>query len=205
MDALTKNLHDNAPSLRDSAFIRVREWEDPAVIHPPRITLAAPPDGHRLKRGLQPLHNGQQDACAYARNGTSLPPGRTFLLPQPQHTLMITDREKAAFEAGIKLGALYHQFVGTPVSRETADSVEAAIEQAVSLQPCVTDVRVRLNRGMMVSNRFGYSELAGKMLDAEVTTRVGTAVCRARLHLQGDYPMMEIIETHETARDTDHR
>jgi len=205
MDAMTKNLHDNSPSLRDSAFIRVREWEDPAVIHPPRITLSTPPDGHRLKRGLQPLHNGQQDVCAYARNGTSLPPGRTFLLPQPQHTLMITDREKAAFEAGIKLGALYHQFVGTPISRETADSVEAAIEQAVSLQPCVTDVRVRLNRGMMVSNRFGYSELAGKMFDAEVTTRVGTAVCRARLHLQGDYPMMEIIETHETARDTDHR
>lgn len=118
---------------------------------------------------------------------------------------MITDREKAAFEAGIKLGALYHQFVGTPISRETADSVETAIEQAVSLQPCVTDVRVRLNREMMVSNRFGYSELSGRMLDAEVTTRVGTAVCRARLHLQDDYPMMEIVETHETARDTDHR
>ena len=117
---------------------------------------------------------------------------------------MITDREKAAFEAGIKLGALYHQFVGTPISRETADSVETAIEQAVSLQPCVTDVRVRLNREMMVSNRFGYSELAGKMFDVEITTEIGTTVCRARLHLKDDYPMMEIVEFHETPRDTDH-
>jgi len=41
MDALTKHLPDNAPSLRDSAFIRVKEWEDPAVIHPGDYTLYA--------------------------------------------------------------------------------------------------------------------------------------------------------------------
>ena len=117
---------------------------------------------------------------------------------------MITDRERAAFEAGIKLGALYHQFVGTPIARETAGAVETAIEQAVGLQPYVTEITVRLNRDMMVSNRFGYSELAGKMFDAEITTEVGTAVCRARLRLEDDYPMMEIVEFHETPRDTDH-
>ena len=117
---------------------------------------------------------------------------------------MTTDRERAAFEAGIKLGALYHQFVGTPISRETAATVETAIEQAVGLQPYVTGIRVRLNREMMVSNRFGYSELAGRMFDAEITTEVGTAVCRARLHLENDYPMTEILEIHETPRDTDH-
>jgi hypothetical protein len=117
---------------------------------------------------------------------------------------MITDRERAAFEAGIKLGALYHQFVGTPIARETAGAVETAIEQAVGLQPYVTDITVRLNRDMMVSNRFGYSELAGKMFDAAITTEVGSTVCRARLHLEDDYPMMEIVEFHETPRDTDH-
>jgi len=116
---------------------------------------------------------------------------------------MITDRERAAFEAGIKLGALYHQFVGTPIARETAAGVEAAIEQAVGLQPYVTEIRVRLNRDLMVSNRFGYSELSGRMFDAEITTTVGSTVCRARLHLEDDYPMMEIIEFHETSRDTD--
>ncbi len=117
---------------------------------------------------------------------------------------MITDREKAAFEAGIKLGALYHQFVGTPIARETAAAVETAIEQAVGLQPFVTAVRVRLDREMMVTNRFGYSELAGRMFDVEIRTRVGGASCTARLHLEDDYPMMEIVEIHETPRDTDH-
>ncbi|NLA37908.1 MAG: hypothetical protein GX882_00690 [Methanomicrobiales archaeon] len=106
---------------------------------------------------------------------------------------MITDREKAAFEAGIKLGAIYHQFVGMPIARETAGAVEAAIEAATGLQPCVTGIRVRLNRDLMVSNRFGYSELAGKMFDIEITTRVGETTCRARMLLEDDYPMMEVI------------
>jgi len=106
---------------------------------------------------------------------------------------MITDREKAAFEAGIKLGVIYHQFVGTPIARETAGAVEAAIEAAIGLQPYVTEILVRLNRDMMVSNRFGYSELAGKMFDVEITTRVGETSCRARLRLEDDYPMMEVV------------
>ncbi len=38
--------------------------------------------------------------------------------------IMPTNREIAAFEAGIKLGALYHQFVGSPISPKTADSLE---------------------------------------------------------------------------------
>ena len=46
---------------------------------------------------------------------------------------MPTNREIAAFEAGIKLGALYHQFVGSPVSPKTADSLERAIEESISL------------------------------------------------------------------------
>ena len=42
---------------------------------------------------------------------------------------MITKRDNALFEAGIKLGALYHQFVGAPVNHDTADSLEQAIER----------------------------------------------------------------------------
>ncbi|MDN7023573.1 hypothetical protein FGU65_01435 [Methanoculleus sp. FWC-SCC1] len=117
---------------------------------------------------------------------------------------MITDREKAAFEAGIKLGALYHQFVGTPIARETAGTVETAIEGAVGLQPFVQEITVRLNREMMVSNRFGYSELAGKMFDVAIRTEVGTASCKATLRLEDDYPMMQITEIHETAGNPDH-
>ena len=62
---------------------------------------------------------------------------------------MPTNREIAAFEAGIKLGALYHQFVGSPVSPKTADSLERAIEESISLQPYVRSVDVRIDRRML--------------------------------------------------------
>ena len=110
---------------------------------------------------------------------------------------MTCDCEQAAFEAGIKLGALYHQWVGTPVSRASAASIESAIEKAVILQPFVEEVTVHLNRDLMIPNRFGYSELSGTMLDAQVVTRVGFAYCRARLATSEGYPMMRIMECHE--------
>jgi hypothetical protein len=117
---------------------------------------------------------------------------------------MTSDREQAAFEAGIKLGALYHQWVGTPVSRASAASVETAIEKAVILQPCVEEVTVRLNRDLMTPNRFGYSEVSGLMLDAEIVTRVGFAYCRAQLETSTGYPLMRIVECHEIPPVSDH-
>lgn len=105
---------------------------------------------------------------------------------------MISDRERAAFEAGIKLGALYHQWVGTPVSRESAISLEQAIENAHIQQPYVTDISVSLDRDAMIPNSFGYCELAGLMLNVELTVRVNQAICRTSLARDGEYPMMRI-------------
>lgn len=110
---------------------------------------------------------------------------------------MISDREQAVFEAGIKLGALYHQWVGTPISRATAASVETAIEQAVGLQPYVTAIRVRLNRDLMAENPFGYSELSGAMFSVEITTVYGKARCVAALDYTGEYPLMSIRSVDE--------
>jgi dihydroneopterin aldolase len=117
---------------------------------------------------------------------------------------MTTDREQAIFEAGIKLGALYHQWVGTPISRASAASVETAIERAVILQPYVEEISVRLDRDKMTENRFGYSELAGLMFDVEIVTRVGFAYCRARLAPERGYPFMTIVECHEIAHTAHH-
>jgi hypothetical protein len=107
------------------------------------------------------------------------------------------DREKAVFEAGIKLGALYHQWVGTPISRGSASSVEQAIEKAVILQPFVEEISVTLDRKLMSPNRFGYSELAGLMFEAEIVTRVGFTYCRAKLSPSKGYPLMSVVELHE--------
>ena len=109
----------------------------------------------------------------------------------------MNDREQAVFEAGIKLGALYHQWVGTPISRDSAASVEKAIESAVILQPFVEEITVRLDRDLMTENRFGYSELSGMMYHAEIVTRVGFTYCRARLSPESGYPLMKIVECHE--------
>ena len=109
----------------------------------------------------------------------------------------MNDREQAVFEAGIKLGALYHQWVGTPISRDSAASVEKAIERAVILQPFVEQITVRLDRSLMTENRFGYSELSGMMYDVEIITRVGFTYCRARLSPDKGYPLMKIVECHD--------
>lgn len=110
---------------------------------------------------------------------------------------MTDNLNQAVFEAGIKLGALYHQWVGTPISRRSAASVECAIEQAVILQPFVEEITIRLDRDLMTENLFGYSELSGLMFDAEIVTRVGFAYCRARLAPKDGYPLMKITECHE--------
>ena len=110
---------------------------------------------------------------------------------------MAHEHEQAAFEAGIKLGALYHQFVGTPVSPASASSLETALEKSIGLQPYVQKIRIRLDRAAMAENMFGYSELAGTMFSVDLITRVGRSCCHARLERKGDYPLMEIVSCYE--------
>jgi len=110
---------------------------------------------------------------------------------------MVRDREQAIFEAAIKLGALYHQWVGTPISRASAASIETAIERAVILQPFVEEITVLLDRDRMTENTFGYSELSGLMFNVEIITRVGFSYCKARLATEGGYPLMKIVECHD--------
>ena len=106
----------------------------------------------------------------------------------------LPDEEQAIFEAGIKLGALYHQWVGTPISRESAGSVESAIEKSVILQPFVEEITVRLDRSLMKENVFGYSELSGLMFTVTIVTRVGFSYCKARLAPSDRYPLMQVVE-----------
>jgi hypothetical protein len=117
---------------------------------------------------------------------------------------MTRDRKQAVFEAGIKLGALYHQWVGTPISRQSAASVEAAIEKAVILQPFVEEISVKLDRSLMTENRFGYSELSGLMFNVEIVTRVGFCYCRACLAPENGYPFMSVVECNEITCISNH-
>jgi hypothetical protein len=110
----------------------------------------------------------------------------------------ISDRDRALFEAGIKLGALYHQFIGTPVSTKTAKDLETAIEKSVSLQPWVSAVKVKIDREKVRErengNKFKYCELRGEMLDVEVVVGYEEVEVHARVKYEEEmgYPLMRI-------------
>jgi len=115
----------------------------------------------------------------------------------------ITDRDCALFESGIKLGALYHQFVGSPVDPDTAGSMERAISDSISLQPYVRSITVAIDREMIRAsqNDFGYCELAGRMLNVKAVIEYGTALAHVGIAYdeEADYPVMfveriEVVE-----------
>jgi len=109
----------------------------------------------------------------------------------------INDRDNVLFEAGIKLGALYHQFTGSPVDLKTADSLEKAIQESISVQPCVENITVSINRDMIrskLNSEYGYCELEGRMLIVNITARFETAKADVSLAFDEklDYPHMKI-------------
>jgi dihydroneopterin aldolase len=114
----------------------------------------------------------------------------------------VTDRDNALFEAGIKLGALYHQFTGSPVNLNTVSSLEQAIQESISVQPYVEEISVKIDKDMLkskLSNKFGYSELQGLMLKVKITVRYGSSKVKVGMEYNPDlnYPLMRIIETEE--------
>lgn len=111
-----------------------------------------------------------------------------------------SDRERAAFEAGIKLGTLYHQFVGTPLSPRNVEAVERAMEEGARVQPFVEAVRVRIDRGKLRGRGpYKYKSLTGDMLDVEVTVRYRGATARCALRYVGElrYPLMHVLSITE--------
>jgi len=98
----------------------------------------------------------------------------------------ITDRERAIFEAGIALGALYHQFVGLPIAKreDVLRAVKEAIEKVMSLQPFREKVEVRFDVGSIRGEGLGpydYSSLKGDAIDARVVVKYGSARVKARM------------------------
>jgi dihydroneopterin aldolase len=113
------------------------------------------------------------------------------------HPVPLTPREALLFEAGIKLGGIFHQYLGIPVSPKTAGALARTIEAAVALQPFVEKVRVRITPargGEPGQGRFGYRYVTGEMIDARVTLADGQARVVARLSYRDDlrYPLMRV-------------
>ena len=113
----------------------------------------------------------------------------------------ISNRERAIFEGAISMGALFHQFVGTPFNKTNIDSLEKAMEESFALQPCIdkVEVSIDLDRLDKAMTEFEYTSLSGDMLDVKIYSKVVDvlAVIRIKFIEELNYPLMfveEIIE-----------
>ena len=106
----------------------------------------------------------------------------------------ITKRERAIFEGGISMGALFHQFVGTPVNQKTKDNLERTIEESFKLQPAIEKVEVKIN--LNDNTGFDYISLSGDMLDVKIHTKVDNikTIIRIEFIEELNYPLMYVEE-----------
>ena len=111
----------------------------------------------------------------------------------------LTAKERACFETGIKLGALYHILCGIPVSSNSniISSIEQGIEAAISCQPYVKFVKVNLDKYKISGNKtteFDYDEITGKIINAKIIVEYEAVEIIAKIQwvesLQ--YPLMYI-------------
>ena len=113
----------------------------------------------------------------------------------------ITTRERAIFEGAISMGALFHQFVGTPVNKDTKTSLEKAMEESLSLQPAIekVEVKIRFDKLEESMTEFDYTSLTGDMLDVKIHTKVEdvSAIIRIEFIEELNYPLMYVEKIEE--------
>lgn len=113
-----------------------------------------------------------------------------LVLGEKSRSNAITERERCVFEAGIKLAAALHQFVGVPVSPASRASLEKAIEGSIKNQPYVEKAKAKITIEKL--NKYGYATLEGNMLELIVTVRYGDFRCVGRMKNIKDYPLMYV-------------
>lgn len=119
-----------------------------------------------------------------------------------------TRPQKACFEAGIKFGTLYHQFAGTPVTPESAESLATAMAEAIENQPYCQEVRVSIDTERLESSlREGagettYGELTGEFFTATIEISYENTEVTATMDLVDGYPRMELEEVRDESNWT---
>ena len=113
----------------------------------------------------------------------------------------ITTRERAIFEGAISMGALFHQFVGTPVNKNTKSGLETSMEESLKLQPAIedVDVTIRFDKLEQSMTEFEYTSLTGDMLDVKIYTKVENVKATIRIEFieELNYPLMYVEDIAE--------
>ncbi|WP_424001041.1 dihydroneopterin aldolase family protein [Haloarcula salina] len=112
-----------------------------------------------------------------------------------------TTPQTACFEAGIKFGSLYHQFAGTPVSPESADSLATAMEEAIENQPYCESVTVSVNEEALAAAiedaGADYTELTGRLVDVEMVVDYEGVTVETSMAMADGYPLMQVDAVRE--------
>ncbi|MFW5965760.1 MAG: dihydroneopterin aldolase family protein [Halodesulfurarchaeum sp.] len=109
---------------------------------------------------------------------------------------MPTTEAEAAFELGIKFGALFHQFIGTPVSPGSAASLTTAIEESIENQPGTEAVSVAIDEEALSADLgpHGYTGLRGRHLVVEIELLHEGRRARGSMAYVDGYPLMTLDE-----------
>jgi hypothetical protein len=115
---------------------------------------------------------------------------------------MCSTKERALFEAGIKMGTIYHQFVGVPVDQDSVEALEAAMEKGVLVQPYVEKVRVTIDRKIFgpKKDEYSYVSLTGDMLDVILVIKIDSVRVMAEMRYDPilKYPLMYISDIEDS-------
>jgi hypothetical protein len=105
---------------------------------------------------------------------------------------------RAAFELGIKFGALYHTSIGRPIRNdpETVHQIEQGIAASISCQPYVKSVSVKILGDLNSSSEFKYGEITGSNMQAEIVVNYKDIKITGRLEWidELNYPLMYISD-----------
>ncbi|MBD3215664.1 MAG: hypothetical protein GF311_23840 [Candidatus Lokiarchaeota archaeon] len=108
-------------------------------------------------------------------------------------------KERACFETGIKLGALYHILCGIPISNneKVLKAIEKGIEESISCQPYVKEVNIQLARHLIRGEKyheFDYDEITGRIIRARIIINFENVEVTAKIDWVEDlkYPLMFI-------------
>jgi len=120
--------------------------------------------------------------------------GRAYA-PSDRPDDMVTDAQQACFEAGIKFGSLYHQFAGTPVSPDSAPSLERAMAEAIENQPFCESVTVDVDADALAdaAGDNGYVELTGRFMQVEMRVEYEGVVVHTAMEMEDGYPLMRLV------------
>ena len=108
-----------------------------------------------------------------------------------------SDAQTACFEAGIKFGTLYHQFAGTPLSLDSADSLATAMEEAIENQPHCESVTVAIREDeltdALADGPADYTEFTGRFAEVDIHVDYEGERVHARMEMEDGYPLMKLV------------